>query len=416
MFGIRLALGAAAVVAFAQSPPAVPYTLVQIAAPGSSSTATYRAYQASPADGVRIVCQEPCSVAANLISAKYAGMKLARAKLLELTGGVDHVPEGAPFDYHLQGDSVCGAYHTGLTGDAGFYPQGGSYGCFWDVEKTNVIYPFTVENAQRIEAQLLFVHEYGHTLFYDRHNFSYEDAVKAFSIYVSGINAVPPGQADFCDPSLAPYLPLFHELCLRNGFRPADFAPAMRELDRVFQAGLGTGFAGSAGKPVTTVRVFKRLLDSLLGSDTQDAFLAVAFTPEDIGGEVVLPAAGGRVSFVGGAVVLDLPPGALAQDTPLVLDSAWGASNIANLSFSQIFRLLPNTVAFSKPVRLTVRYNPASLEPPGASETRLKLWKLNGVYPNATGWSAVSGQQLDTTAHTISGDITAAGQYGYFIQ
>jgi hypothetical protein len=412
-------LFAAGATAFAAVPPSVPFTLVQITGTqndqSSSTTGTYRAYQASPADGFRLLCQEPCSLDPSLIYAKYAGMKIARQSLLALVGGVDHTPKGAPFDYHVQGDSFCGAYQPGYTGDAGFYATGGSFGCFWDVEKQNPTYPFTVENAQRIESQLLFVHEYGHTLFYDRHHASYEDAVKAFSIYVCGIDATPPGQADFCDPGIGIYMPLFHDLCQRNGFQPADFAPAMRELDRIFQAGMGTMYAGSGGKPVTSIRVFRRLLDSLLGSDTRGAFLAAGYTPFQAGGDAVAPAAGGTVSIAGGAVTLSVPAGALAANTTLLVENAYGSPNIANLSFQQMFRLLPDGITFSKPVRVTVSYHPSALEPAGANETHLRLWTIHGSYPSGP-WVIVPNQQVDAKAHTISGDITATGQFGFFIQ
>ena len=190
--------------------PTVPFTLIQISGSQTNqngSAVTYRAYQFSPDDGFRIVCPDPCPLDPNLINTKYAGMLVARQKLLQLTGGVDHVPEGAPFDYHIMGDSFCGPYTTGLTGDAGFYVKGGSFGCFWDVEKNSDGAPFNLQNAGNLDRQLLFVHEYGHTIFYQRHFSSYEDAVKAFSIYVAGIQLdshtfVASGTADFCDPDV----------------------------------------------------------------------------------------------------------------------------------------------------------------------------------------------------------------------
>ena len=415
-----LLVAVAASVCLGQSPPTVPYTTVQISGTQNNQSAgatySYRAYQASAGDEFRIVCQEPCSLDPNLIYAKYAGMKAARLKLLQLVAGVDHVPEGGPFDYHIQGDSFCGPYTSGETGDAGFYQHGGSFGCFWDVEKPNQTYPLTVANAQLVEAQLLFVHEYGHTLFYGRHYASYEDAVKAFSMYVSGIGAVPPGKLDFCDPFAGAYIPLVHELCLRHGFHPEDFGPAMRELDRTFQAGIGDFFAGSGGKPETSIHVFKRILDSLLGADTRDAFAAAGYPPYQIGDDAVLPAAGGSVSLAAGAVVLSVPAGAVAVNTAVMLDNTYSSPNVNNLSFQQIFRLEPPAITFSKPVQMTVHYDPASLTPAGANESALRLWRMAGTYSGTSSWVSVAGQHVDPVAHTVSAPITATGQYGYFIQ
>src|SRR6185369_17171441 len=111
------------------APPAVPYTLIQLqgkqGGPFTGAPVTYRAYQA-PGDTFRIVCQEPCAIAEDLIFAAYAGFKPAKEQLVALAG-IDSLPGLQPFDIHLNGDSWCGPYHTGLTGDAGSIVLNGQY-------------------------------------------------------------------------------------------------------------------------------------------------------------------------------------------------------------------------------------------------------------------------------------------------
>ena len=72
----------------------------------------YQAYQI-PGDPFRIVCQEPCTLDPQYIFAEYAGFRLARVKLIQLTG-VDTLAELQPVDMHLAfDDSICSAHPYG---------------------------------------------------------------------------------------------------------------------------------------------------------------------------------------------------------------------------------------------------------------------------------------------------------------
>lgn len=371
---------------------------------GMSPGVFYRGYQA-PGETFRIVCQDPCRIEENLIFAKYAGFKAARQRLVE-AAGIDILPQIAPFDLHLNADSWCGPYNPALAGDASTYGQQSglrnSFGCFWDVEKTDRARPFTPENAVKVEDQLLAVHQYAHTLFFRRHEFSYEDLAVALSIYVSGNNDAPPG-ADACDFRVRPYNGVVYELCQQNGFVYSDLAPGLRELERLFRAGLGA-FEGGR----TSHAQYRAILDRLLGSSTAPAFLASHFTPPQVGGMAVAGPGGGRIPIIEDWVWLDAPPSTLPRDTVIQLGGVSTAPYHPTLFLPWIFSFMPADLALLRPVRLTLRYDLASY-PPGVQENSLKLLRLD-----AGNWVAVPGAQLDTAAKTVSATIGSLGVYALF--
>lgn len=110
-----------------------------------------------------------CSTCApDLLKAKTSGIQEAMRRLVNYCGA-DALPEVCPITFHLDDDSYCGPYQSGTT--TGYFsrdPSGLGHICLYDVEKDNRSLPFTVENAQTIQDQLLPVHEVMHAWFVGR--------------------------------------------------------------------------------------------------------------------------------------------------------------------------------------------------------------------------------------------------------
>lgn len=109
-------------------------------------------------------------------------------------------------------------------------------------------------------------------------------------------------------------------------------------------------------------------------------------------------AAGGTVASGGAEVVI--PPGALAQDTPIaVAQSSDGAPALPAgvAAAGPMFAFTPHGTSFVAPVTIAVPFDPASV-PAGESAT---LYKTNATM---TGWDAVPGATV--AGATLSGHVT----------
>lgn len=120
-------------------------------------------------EDIVVVCS---SCNPDLLAAKTSGIKEAMRRLSQLLGGASHSlpPNILPITFHLDGDSFCGPYRSGLTGNFSRDASGLGHVCLWDVEKERRFRPFTIENAQKIEDQLLPIHEAMHGWFVGRQN------------------------------------------------------------------------------------------------------------------------------------------------------------------------------------------------------------------------------------------------------
>lgn len=140
-----------------------------------------------------VVCP---SCACDLLEAKTQGIKEAMQLLVNFCGA-DAIPELCPVTFHLCSDSYCGTYQSGTTGYFSRDPSGFGHICLYDLEKENRSLPFTVENAQKIEDQLLVVHEAMHGWFVGRqHNYLIQEPFcKLTSFIISGLEGI----TDYCD-------------------------------------------------------------------------------------------------------------------------------------------------------------------------------------------------------------------------
>lgn len=114
-----------------------------------------------------VVC---ATCAPDLLEAKTRGIQEAMRHLVNYCGA-DALPEICPITFHLDDDNYCSPYQSGTT--TGYFSRDSSglgHICLYDVEKENRSLPFTVENAQKIQDQLLPVHEVMHAWFVGRQN------------------------------------------------------------------------------------------------------------------------------------------------------------------------------------------------------------------------------------------------------
>jgi hypothetical protein len=361
----------------------------------------------------RVVCQEPCTLSDDVLTAQYRGFASARSVLLPVTG-VDLPASSVPFDLHIQGDAWCGPHQAGgFAGWSGTYwdqlgPPGlmgvGSYACLFLPENGHDMSPAAVE---RQDQQMLQIHEFVHCLFYKRHFASYEDFAYALSFYVSG----SPPVTDPCSPQLdfLGYGRLVYSLCMEHGFQYPDLAPALQQLADLYDHGLGVYGEW------TTVFQFRTILEAILGSDTSQTFLDLGYPPVMVGDRATVSSVGGHYAMVHGWVVLDVEPAALATDTVVRIDPVYSSPNSPHLSFDAIYNLWPEGDSGSPyaytplgaPMTLTLRYSPAMLAP-GVNEADLRLLRIS---PDGARWEVVPGSSVDTTSREVTGTVSALGIY-----
>jgi WD40 repeat protein len=110
--------------------------------------------------------------------------------------------------------------------------------------------------------------------------------------------------------------------------------------------------------------------------------------------------AGGTVSAAGGAVRLEFPADAVTGTVGVTVAPASGLPGGEPPIAGTAFAFGPDGVQFAKSVRLSIRYDPAAV-PAGVDQGSLRLHRLVGG-----AWVEVAGSIVNTTAKTVSGDIT----------
>jgi hypothetical protein len=271
----------------------IPASAVQI------EGAAYTAYQI-PGDPFRFVCQDPCPLDEQYIFAEYAAFRVGHARLIELTG-VDTLAELQPVDMHLVlEDSICADAPWGhayvyahahqaytCTDGPGYYPT---------MEEK-------IQKASQVEEQYFPLHEYMHTIFFGRLSGDagiFEDYLsESIHDFVVPLPAYATGYfdpAEFC--SYRDPLPpgdyggwLISELCQQNGFQLPDLAQSLIALDNLYQSGGGQVVVAGYQHPVPTMAQYRDILNSLLGSDTTNAFATACWPPGLFGNSYSLPPA-----------------------------------------------------------------------------------------------------------------------------
>jgi hypothetical protein len=145
---------------------------------------------------------------------------------------------------------------------------------------------------------------------------------------------------------------------------------------------------------------FRALFTNASGSATSNAATLTVSA-----GNVVGPA-GGTLVFLGGAVRLTFPPGAVAAPTTIdVQATSFAAPRFPAPVAGTSYAFAPDGIVFSQPVTLTLRYDDAQL-PPATDVQTMRVGKSS-----ADGWTSFAST-VDAAARTVSADIGGFSSYG----
>ncbi len=247
---------------------------------------TYLVYHTEP-DPFRLVCpQEGCGLDERLIYAIYAGIKVRLQKLIRVAG-VDIVDEFKPIEIHLVTDADC-TRPAGEWGSAGSYEnnrddvliclyvdvtdtfrEAGAFGPI-QVDPQN---PLTPETAIRLGGAGVVGHEYGHVLFFNRHQYSTEEYVNTLD-YAAILGPSDAHYLDLCDLVYEYSAGPLYQLCKQHGFTLADFRTTLIELDRLDRAGYSEAYGA------TSMNQMRAVIQSLIGADPFDIYKAAGYYRE----------------------------------------------------------------------------------------------------------------------------------------
>ena len=116
-------------------------------------------------------------------------------------------------------------------------------------------------------------------------------------------------------------------------------------------------------------------------------------------------AAGGTITLADGDVKLTLPPGALPKDVFITVVPATNLPATPPPIPGTAWDFGPDGLVFSKPVTMTIKYDPSKL-PPGTTESELRIHHLvNGSYVQA------DAGQIDVVNHTVSAQLNGFSVY-----
>lgn len=144
--------------------------------------------------------------------------------------------------------------------------------------------------------------------------------------------------------------------------------------------------------------------DAGLDADSTDTGAPDATGPANVGPE------GGTVVLASGALVIEVPAGAVAEPTALTATPASGFPKDARLVPGTAWELGPAGLAFTSPVTVTISFAPADV-PTGVETTSLRLGRVTAgtwtdVLPAVVGPTTVSGE---ATGFSTWGVLTPPG-------
>ncbi len=244
----------------------------------------YTTYREPSDTTYRIICQTPCPIPLATLQAASDGFRAAKVQLLALSG-LDTLAALQPVDMAFEANSLCPLIPGASGYSSTYFPYGMGAGqprraksCLflWNYQQAGQIDYFTPEQAGLISSQTLAIHEYAHSIFFDRHRQSYEDFVRYWSYAITGNVPLPDGM---CSENLVTYMaPMMYELCQRYGATDADLRFALARLDQLYTQ--GQGYHG----PTTSVAQLRAAFDQRFEAHTGSLFLDLGYAPQQVGG------------------------------------------------------------------------------------------------------------------------------------
>ncbi len=142
----------------------------------------------------------------------------------------------------------------------------------------------------------------------------------------------------------------------------------------------------------------------------------------DTGGETITPVViigetsatitgdtGGSVA-ISGSITVDIPPGAISGSLNVTVQEQSATSPAGFTLLGHVFEIGPTGTQFSKPVNITLHYNPADI-PTGVNETDINIYWYN---EQTNSWVDMGGT-VDTTAHTVTIQVTHLSKYAMMV-
>ena len=115
---------------------------------------------------------------------------------------------------------------------------------------------------------------------------------------------------------------------------------------------------------------------------------------------------GGTFTFDGGKVTLVFPAGAVSQSVNLTVESTTSFPSDERVVGGSVYDFGPNGISFNALVRLTIRYEAASL-PAGIEEPELRIYEVAGG-----SWQEVSGSVPNSGGNSVAGSIDGFSAFG----
>jgi hypothetical protein len=135
---------------------------------------------------------------------------------------------------------------------------------------------------------------------------------------------------------------------------------------------------------------------------------------------------GGRLVYndgVGGGIVVDVPPGAVATPVTLVYNTVeFAGGTVGDMVFAgrsfqieaQIGGQVVKQMAFARPVSVSVIYDPSAVSAVGADKLALYVEEEGEWVDAATTCSPMSTYRHDAAAHMLRVDICHLSEYALF--
>lgn len=387
----------------------------------------YTTYQEVGENSFRFVCQSPCPIPLATLQAASDGFRAVKPELLAFTG-IDTLPALGPVDIAFESNSICPGIGNAAGYASTYWPYGTGAGqprrakvCLflWERQQNGQIDYFTPAGAGLRSSQTLIVHEYAHTIFFDRYFYSSEDFVRYWSYAISGTVPLPQGM---CSENLVTYsAALIYELCQRHGADNADLRHAVLGLEQIRHSGLGY-YHGQA-----SAAQLRQILDDRLGVSTAQMFLDLGYPPQQIGGTFdSVEEAPGWYYFDGG-----LPGGEFTMnghsifDRTVKLEQTYCAASLPSLDYNLVFQVVKPEHREFQNVRpdpdfgalINFSYSYAHWTPPPTINPRnLHLYRMTGNCGQANPpmqWEPVPWQwvQFDHDNQRVNFQMWAGGTY-----
>jgi hypothetical protein len=230
---------------------------------------SFDAYQV-PGDRLRVLCKQPCPLSERLIDAAYAGYKVT-IQLDVRTAGFDVLDKWGAIDIHLSRDNTCQRSEGELGLTVKYRDVDGIGLCLYATDPDMQASPsFTPENAVRNGGLGVFAHEYLHAMLLGRFASSHD------FVFPIEYKTMYPAKADeygnLCNPTYKTGAPLTYHLCQTKGFTFDQLIESLSDVDRLYQGGYGTLFAGEVDW-----NQYRSILNSILGGDVLQEMYDVGY-------------------------------------------------------------------------------------------------------------------------------------------